>query len=467
MKLFSFMIVNVVLLFTQVTTAAAQDAPDDYRPMVVEGKTWLGSVWNYFQKTGFNQDYVLTGDTLIGGEKFVKCYTGDCDNPSSLRYMGSMQEDGKKVFAVSKGNTEKELVFDFSLNAGDTFMIGEGSGPWDRLVDEDGSYVMEVADITPVDGNGSARLRRFRLVQKAIRVGDKYEELPEGVGEEVFWVEGMGVEGNYPFQSLPLVSPFIYSLKGCYEDGVLLFPAVSSQPLFEDGKVWVCGSSRSIEVFHDTDRYYIDGTATVDGRECFLLFHRWQQTGRQELVAAVYEEGEQAYAYVRGEGAPVLLYDFSLRDGEKSRAFYCSSLFIGNGIGEYPSAEEDTTLTVSCESREREQVNGRTLTTMQMMCMDKDGIPVGTCWWKEGVGSEYGIMLPCNPDMPGRTVFLEKCYTADGTVLYETNWGTDGISTTSLPTHSSTATYDLQGRHVTDVTKPGVYVRNGKKVVIK
>ena len=41
------------------------------------------------------------------------------------------------------------------------------------------------------------------------------------------------------------------------------------------------------------------------------------------------------------------------------------------------------------------------------------------------------------------------------------------VKTVSADSAESTATYDLQGRRVTDTTKPGVYVRNGKKVVIK
>jgi GTPase SAR1 family protein len=39
------------------------------------------------------------------------------------------------------------------------------------------------------------------------------------------------------------------------------------------------------------------------------------------------------------------------------------------------------------------------------------------------------------------------------------------VKTVSADSAESTATYDLQGRRVTDTTKPGVYVRNGRKVV--
>ena len=42
---------------------------------------------------------------------------------------------------------------------------------------------------------------------------------------------------------------------------------------------------------------------------------------------------------------------------------------------------------------------------------------------------------------------------------------TTGIDTPSTVSPSDAATYDLQGRRVTDTTKPGVYVRNGRKVV--
>lgn len=70
----------------------------------------------------------------------------------------------------------------------------------------------------------------------------------------------------------------------------------------------------------------------------------------------------------------------------------------------------------------------------------------------------------------GSTILWEQCcydsYEDNGTVIYDTNGIFEmGISTQRV--EQTTPLYDLQGRHIDGQTKPGVYIRDGRKVVVK
>ena len=88
--------------------------------------------------------------------------------------------------------------------------------------------------------------------------------------------------------------------------------------------------------------------------------------------------------------------------------------------------------------------------------------------WAEGIGSpDCGINLSCDwYGLVGVTTSLRACF--DGNACIYGN--EDFVSGISAPTtddsHFPTPAFDLQGRRVANPQK-GIYIRNGKKVVVK
>ena len=104
-------------------------AQSNYHPMVVEGKVWNMIQTNYdWSMEGGNQTtyvpftYELRGDTIVGdmpGLKLYRCFS-DYEN-----YYGMMSETDKKVYMVKAGTTEPTLLYDFSLQVGDSIAYND------------------------------------------------------------------------------------------------------------------------------------------------------------------------------------------------------------------------------------------------------------------------------------------------------------------------------------------------------
>ena len=104
-------------------------AQNDYHPMVVEGKVWNMIQTNYdWSMEGGNQttyvpfSYELRGDTIVGDMRGLKLYRCFSDYEY---YYGMMNETEKKVYMVKAGTTEPTLLYDFSLQVGDSIAYND------------------------------------------------------------------------------------------------------------------------------------------------------------------------------------------------------------------------------------------------------------------------------------------------------------------------------------------------------
>jgi len=175
---------------------------------VKEGKQWNYRAENFFGD-GYDFEFFIEGDTLIGNKAYKKLYTIDEPryNSSEPVYCGALREERTAeaiaVDFVRAGHENVELLYNFSPLLGDKFYYGEKYGT-----------VTELDEIT-VRG---IKRNRIKLV-----VTDEDSPWPNSEDATGYWVEGIG-------SSAGLLTPvdFIswgYSdhLLSVYEDGDVVF----------------------------------------------------------------------------------------------------------------------------------------------------------------------------------------------------------------------------------------------------
>lgn len=88
----------------------------DYIPLIGENKVWSVS----------HEKFTFLGDTIINDSAYAKLFYHNFIQeftPDSLEYVAALREDtiNKKVYFVWKDYNTEVLLYDFSLNVGDTF----------------------------------------------------------------------------------------------------------------------------------------------------------------------------------------------------------------------------------------------------------------------------------------------------------------------------------------------------------
>ena len=264
----------------------------------------------------------------------------------------------------------------------------------------------------------------------------------------------------------------------------------SYRPFIEEGKEWITGrldidwSSGSYEeTIHEVSRIYFDGDTIVGGYPCKLW---WKQTvdvldsttpAEVRLIAPVFERDRQVFFFYPGETEPRLLYDF--QDYQEDKEIELYSIYDEN--------HKPYTFT-----REKgvQEYNGH---TFPLPIRGYNTYPKGYYSpkydrssglsgqnWTEGVGADTSPDRNICISQGGQQYewyVTSKC-TLNGQMLCSL-WRQDLTAITSLPTETVNSKsinghwYDLSGRQIgngqwtMDNVPRGVYVRNGKKVVVK
>ena len=83
-------------------------------PFVNEGKTWNCE----------NRIYKMNGDTIIGAKSYKKVYKKCLNdyNDNVWHYFAAIRERDKQVYAIKHHKNKEVLIYDFSIDVGDTFI---------------------------------------------------------------------------------------------------------------------------------------------------------------------------------------------------------------------------------------------------------------------------------------------------------------------------------------------------------
>ena len=223
------------------------------------------------------------------------------------------------------------------------------------------------------------------------------------------------------------------------------------RPFVEEGKQW---TSIEVDGKDGYSRYYIaayliSGDADIDGEPCKIL---WRKEGDGQYKIFRYLLEQDKKVFVIGEGYKSLIYDFGMA--------------IGNSIqsgSDKATLEYVDTLMRAGKLYRRLHVNLR----FDAESMHYNGKSV----WIEGIGSPSGPLMAYDWHNSG----TQTC-SINGEVIFSSEdfnlpiWHSDitGLKKEEIRLTSEPAiVYDLQGRRIDGQPRQGIYIRDGRKVVVK
>jgi hypothetical protein len=169
---------------------------------------WRVFTYDYDGSITFNSDikYYIDGDTIINQMSYSKLYSSGIrklngnPNPYSALLHGGLRNSNKQVFYYSVTDNQETLLFDFSLNVGDTLPV--------TFINDNGFIITSIDSVLV----GDQYRKRFNLTNPTWI--DFYSTwIVEGVGHEFGLIETMF---EYPGKGSRLL---------CYaEDYIPVFP---------------------------------------------------------------------------------------------------------------------------------------------------------------------------------------------------------------------------------------------------
>lgn len=263
---------------------------------------------------------------------------------------------------------------------------------------------------------------------------------------------------------------------------------IEYHPFAENGKSWETQVGGILENLYQSD---IIGD-TIIGNVV------WKKVYNEKLIyniinnkyvhyytyyAAVRDEGKKVYAMAKGSTRPRLLYDFSLKEGDfvkcgvEGNAFGClldkdepTDTLLGFPFDSFLKVDRiDTVKLFDGQDYRR--------FTLTMWDAYKDLPIAGPIVWIEGLGSGAGPFSPWmlqSPVQPGKIYpvyytyyYLNRTCITRSDLFYESDSDTPNAVNISQPTKEESTLYDLQGRQIPSKPSRGIYIEDGKKVLLK
>ncbi len=162
------------LFLVLITICSLLTFGQDYYPLIEENKTWnvLNVIpsggWPPFDTSYNTSSYYIYGDSTINDIQFKKLFHSTEDIPVNWILRGLIREDSiKKVWLKWPMDDNEELIYDFSVIAGDSLTLRN-----------DTSLYYSVDSVTIVNINGEAR--------------NKYWISQDDFFWQESWIEGIG-----------------------------------------------------------------------------------------------------------------------------------------------------------------------------------------------------------------------------------------------------------------------------------
>ena len=368
---------------------------------VVDGL--LCNVLSYYWMSDFENPFEMDDDVLFSE-----------DNKRSTSYI--FQNGSKYYLHIPDEGWVDELLYDFSLNKGDSILLYPLDPNTVVIGDFDlSSLVTEVGD-TILEESSDKRVRKWLRI----------DEFAEGGGFNDTWIEGIG-----SLRGGPLGSRFNYTgghvLFKCYDDDNIYYinknipwqnEFVPSQPFVEQNKEWkvrwsVVGPYESTH--WNSQKYIISGDTVISGRRCSKMYSDDLFYGvKGKYILSLYEENGKVYFIPKNSEEEHLLYDFSANVGD---------IVYARGITTKGRNGSDIKFVVwKTEVREIEGVKRKCLLVVpkeddDTIIDDRTAESWGE-WWIDGIGTEENPIEHYTPVFEGAVSFLEYCKNGDGLFLY-------------------------------------------------
>lgn len=435
------------VLFLGVSVAHGQYT---YQRFVKEGKMWhmYGRHGENYHYGDHEYDYLMQGDTLIGGEVMKKVHIIDEKyyHDNAPHYLGAVKETGKCVYIIYAGKDNSILLYDFNIES------CSSTSPYVLRHDGSDSYASQIEGLFFRQRNSTLRHEQ---------IGRRYypPDTMEMIAYSVRIDEGLG--------SVLQMDPFFYNIWGgfvyaCYDDGACLYYVMDDEYYEVESTYVSLLKHRRSWSYHDNK----SGNETIQTVLGDTLVYDDQYNFRGKLYRKIYVQDSQKYGDtelhyyggMREEGKKVYLIPEG--KGKDDRVLV---LNFGLEIGEQVEIDGCTVKVVESNDVEIDGKKRRRLTLHQM----EDGKDTGrACHWTEGIGSDCGLIQPLPWDATGDQ---QLTVTDNDPVIPEPSPETLAIDNPYIKENGSPADiiFDLQGRRLQGEPQKGMYLRNGRKYVRK
>ena len=251
----------------------------------------------------------------------------------------------------------------------------------------------------------------------------------------------------------------------------LLCVSVHAQYLkvVEEGKTWnmLYHNEEAIELYPDYEyKYFIEGDTLIQDKE-YKKLYAFNENGDKATTykMALCENDEKVYFIPDGDMLPYVLYDFDISLGN---TFVVSDPVHPQYWNIEMNVNEERFVLDSSSEQHRIFRVSRVLEGRY-----HDESPDRSGWWIEGVGSELGLLNTWGFGAMGNNNYLLSC-TLNGQIIFESeqfqkNLKEDYAGLIDVICISEDAVYDLTGREINESfnVAPGIYIRNGRKVLKK
>ena len=292
-----------------------------YTPLVRDGVMWKyvhsGMNYDHTEPYVFETYCYISGTVEVDGKLYHKCFV---ENPNLddvcvayLReedkrvYMMSVwEEKDREIYFYQTGGKE-ELIYDFNLNVGDTY-VSNGAN-------------LEVKDVKYEEMDGV--LRKVYEVYAEKHFDDSYME-----SHTYTIVEGIGATANWcGLFCFPYIDDYLGGAYPVYDQQIV----DSYAPLLKEDKAWryehVVNGYDFTCLYSYMSHCYISGTVEVDGKlyhKCFvdnLNLHDvcvayLREEDKRVYMMSVWEEKDREIYFYQTDGKEELIYDFNLNVGD-------------------------------------------------------------------------------------------------------------------------------------------------------
>lgn len=223
------------------------------------------------------------------------------------------------------------------------------------------------------------------------------------------------------------------------------------KPVLTIGKVWEVGTFNSYDWYDgsrsETGRYYVavDGDTIVNGLDCKKVVIAPSDGLQPSRTFVAREEGGKVWR-VQDDGTEVLLFDIGLKAHDPMGAGYVLEQDVVCANGVY---RKRLLIDSGVDQADAEYC----YYVVEGIGVNKDEWLFNNAMGIAGEG-EYCRMLTCSEN--GVVIFTEDDFAMPHSAITSVN-----------ADPAKAEMHDLQGRKVTQPTQPGVYISQGRKVVVK
>jgi hypothetical protein len=200
------MMKKLLLLFVILNLVQHQSSAQDYIPFPDSGAVWINAHYTLETQPYYHYELYSTTNYCINSEDtIINSTTYKKVNYCEGAYKAAIRDDNGKVYIVPPDSTTEYLLYDFTLEVGDTLgeFYYESPGEWPQLSYND----VYINQVDSVDINGTYHKRIYL--------------------EVTVWTEGIGCAQGLFAEPYTNVSGYLGELMCMSQNDTTLYPQVS------------------------------------------------------------------------------------------------------------------------------------------------------------------------------------------------------------------------------------------------